>query len=187
MASDDRFDDNSDDSDDRPRRRRDEADPVRGAAKARLVGLFQILLGIVSLLSVGAGVAQFGDYPAQFAAERKKIELDPSIPADQKQASLELMSTMEKAAMTGLPIIWGVAGFVSAVIVIGGVKTRGLSGRGWGYTAAWLGMIPCVSGCCFLGVPVGIWAIVTLMNPDVKAAFAERRRESTGFDDGLTD
>jgi hypothetical protein len=48
-------------------------------------------------------------------------------------------------------------------------------------------MIPCVSGCCFLGIPIGIWAIITLGNPDVKVAFAERRRAASGFDDGLTD
>jgi hypothetical protein len=34
-----------------------------------------------------------------------------------------------------------------------------------------LAMLPFVSLCCFLGFPLGIWALVVLFNPDVRAAF----------------
>ena len=40
------------------------------------------------------------------------------------------------------------------------------------YTGAILSMIPCVSGCCLLGLPFGIWAVMTLNKPEVKAGFA---------------
>jgi hypothetical protein len=32
-------------------------------------------------------------------------------------------------------------------------------------------MIPCISPCCLLGLPIGIWALVVLLKPEVKAAF----------------
>ncbi len=32
-------------------------------------------------------------------------------------------------------------------------------------------MIPCVSPCCLLGLPLGIWALIVLVKPEVKAAF----------------
>lgn len=34
-----------------------------------------------------------------------------------------------------------------------------------------LSMVPCVSPCCLLGLPVGIWALVVLNTPEVKQAF----------------
>jgi hypothetical protein len=32
-------------------------------------------------------------------------------------------------------------------------------------------MIPCTGPCCIVSLPLGIWALVVLMSPDVKAAF----------------
>lgn len=37
--------------------------------------------------------------------------------------------------------------------------------------ASILAMIPCISPCCIIGLPIGIWALVVLLKPEVKAAF----------------
>ena len=37
--------------------------------------------------------------------------------------------------------------------------------------ASIVGMVPCVSPCCFLGLPMGIWSLVVLLKPEVKTAF----------------
>jgi len=37
--------------------------------------------------------------------------------------------------------------------------------------ASIIAMIPCVSPCCCLGLPFGIWALVVLARPAVKSAF----------------
>ena len=34
-----------------------------------------------------------------------------------------------------------------------------------------IAMVPCISPCCLVGLPIGIWALVVLMKPEVKAAF----------------
>jgi hypothetical protein len=34
-----------------------------------------------------------------------------------------------------------------------------------------LAMLPFLSLCCFLGFPLGVWALIVLFNPDVRAAF----------------
>jgi len=39
------------------------------------------------------------------------------------------------------------------------------------FLAAILAMIPCVTPCCFLGLPFGIWAVIVLRKPGVKDAF----------------
>jgi hypothetical protein len=36
-----------------------------------------------------------------------------------------------------------------------------------------LGLIPCFCPSCFVGIPVGIWSLVVLMKPEVKAAFTK--------------
>ena len=61
----------------------------------------------------------------------------------------------------------------SLVILLGGVQMLRLKSRGLSMTASIMAMIPCfASACCVIGIPVGIWALVVLGSPDVKAAFA---------------
>jgi ABC-type proline/glycine betaine transport system permease subunit len=49
---------------------------------------------------------------------------------------------------------------------------RQLKGRGLAIAGAILAMIPLFTCCCcVIGLPVGIWALVVLMNAEVKAAF----------------
>ena len=59
---------------------------------------------------------------------------------------------------------------LTAAIIFGAIKLRRLEGYGWSVTAAILTMLPC-SACCCLGIPLGIWAILTLNGPDVKRHF----------------
>ena len=77
-----------------------------------------------------------------------------------------------------------VAGIVSIVILIGAGKMSRLENRSWAMTAAVLGSIPCISPCCLLGLPFGIWAIAVLNRPSVQAAFRRRARQSNPDDDG---
>jgi len=61
---------------------------------------------------------------------------------------------------------------ISALVLWSGLQMRQLKGRGLAIAGAILGMIPCFTGCCcVIGLPVGIWALVVLMNAEVKAAF----------------
>ena len=63
-----------------------------------------------------------------------------------------------------LCIIFGV------VILLGAIKMKNLESRGFALTAAILAVIPCMT-CCCLGLPIGIWALVVLNQPEVKSAF----------------
>lgn len=63
-------------------------------------------------------------------------------------------------------------GIVGAcVIFLGGLKMKSLENYGLSMAAAIVSFIPCVSPCCLLGLPIGIWALVVLNRPEVKAAF----------------
>jgi hypothetical protein len=60
---------------------------------------------------------------------------------------------------------------VSAVILLGALKMKKLENYGLAMAATIIAMIPCFSPCCLLGLPIGIWALVVLLKPEVKSAF----------------
>ena len=70
-------------------------------------------------------------------------------------------------------MIWGTIYLgITVITLIGSIKMRRLEGYGLAMTAAILSIIPCTSPCCFLiGTPIGVWALVLLLDPAVKQAF----------------
>ena len=77
------------------------------------------------------------------------------------------------AMMSGTQgIIQGVMGLIfGGVIIFGCMQMMKLESYGLGMAACILAMIPCFSPCCILGIPIGIWCIVVLNDPVVKASF----------------
>ncbi len=63
-----------------------------------------------------------------------------------------------------------IAVIVNAVVVFGALKMKKLESYTFSLVSAVLFALPC-SVCCLVNMPIGIWAIVTLMNAEVKAAF----------------
>jgi hypothetical protein len=69
-------------------------------------------------------------------------------------------------------VVTSVVGLIlSLVILIGALKMKKLESYGFAMAATIIAMIPCFSPCCLLGLPIGIWALVVLLKPEVKAAF----------------
>lgn len=67
---------------------------------------------------------------------------------------------------------WGFAGLgliASIVTIYGSIKMKSASSWGWAMAASILTMISNI--CCLIGIPVGIWALIVLVNADVKKAF----------------
>jgi sorbitol-specific phosphotransferase system component IIC len=66
---------------------------------------------------------------------------------------------------------------IDAVIILGANKMRNLDSYGFAVAASILSVIPCLSSPCFvLGMPFGIWALVVLMNEDVRNAFSDSEK-----------
>jgi hypothetical protein len=64
-----------------------------------------------------------------------------------------------------------------SLIVVGAVKMLHLRSHRWAMAAAVLALLP-YGPAWLLGLPAGIWALVVLTTPGVKAAFDRRRRET---------
>ena len=60
---------------------------------------------------------------------------------------------------------------VAAFIIYASLKMKDLTQWGLAVAASILVMIPCISPCCIVGLPIGIWCLVVLTKPEVKAAF----------------
>ncbi|MBL8857647.1 MAG: hypothetical protein JNL28_03960 [Planctomycetes bacterium] len=132
-------------------------DRVKGPAIALIVvGILGIVVDIMNLVA---------------------SSMMPSIMRSLEMFNEEQLQQME--SMGSGQTVMNLAGAVlvlagSAFIIFGGMQMMKL--RGWpiALVAAILAMIPCFSSCaCLLGIPAGIWAIIVLANPEVKAAFAQ--------------
>jgi hypothetical protein len=81
----------------------------------------------------------------------------------------ETMEGMFKASF------WTASSFVGVLIAVfliyASTKMREASQWGLCMAASILALIPCISPCCLIGLPVGIWCLVVLTKPEIKAAF----------------
>ena len=145
-----------DDYDDRPRRRRGGR-----AAAAQRVTLPAILLMVVG----GIGLA-FGLLNAVLEAAGMNEGPNPFVPANQPNdpAMKNFQDTM-KIIGPILNIAWGV------IVLLGGLKMKNLTGRGFVMFSTIFSMLPC-NACCILGIPLAIWALIVINDDDVKRAFS---------------
>ena len=127
-------------------------DAVNTPATALLVvaglGLLYALFGLVQSLMGSSGVT----------------------PDQLEQLPPEARVWVERLA-SGSPAFSILPVIVNAVIVFGALKMRQLQKYGLAMAACILAIIPICSPCCCLGIPFGVWGLVVLMKPEVKAAF----------------
>ena len=71
----------------------------------------------------------------------------------------------------GLLLAFGLLKLVlDALTIYAGWQMRQLRGWTLGMAGSIAAMLPC-SVCCILGLPIGIWALIVLMDSDVKQMF----------------
>jgi hypothetical protein len=126
------------------------AERVAGPAMALLiVGILSVLFKLVGI--VGIAVA---------------IVADPAMAQQNNNGPLPM------AAELGLNIAMTILGLIlSSLIIYGALQMRRLESFSASMAAAIVAMLPCIFPCCVLGFPFGIWALVVLNDPSVKAAF----------------
>jgi len=113
---------------------------------------------------------------AQIEQDRKKraaetgLEYQPGPPPPIQEMGDLVSNFFAKGG--SVAIVTSILEIVGCGIVIAGSASM-LSMRYYplGFIAAVLTMIPGTSACCLLGLPLGIWTIVVLLRPEVRAAF----------------
>ncbi len=89
--------------------------------------------------------------------------------ANSQQTGMPAWATLLSGSL-GM-ILSGVGILTSVIIFFGALKMKKLESFGFAMAASIIAMIPCISPCCFIGLPIGIWALVILAKPEVKSAF----------------
>jgi hypothetical protein len=75
-----------------------------------------------------------------------------------------------------LTVVPGIMGAVlqlglHSLVLYGALQMRKLRSIGFAYAAAIISCIPFCSGCYLIGIPFGVWALVTLNKPEVSGSF----------------
>ena len=72
----------------------------------------------------------------------------------------------------GFAIFFGVVAIVIAFFTMKAAdRMANLEGHTQAVVFSIVAMLPCLSGCCIVGLPIGIWCLVVLLKAEVKSAF----------------
>lgn len=149
-----------------------------GASEARsrvlppAIGL--IVVGVLNFF-LAAGPGMYGFAASKIPADQLEAEMErqnPKALADAKAQGWSI-EDIRNILVYGSFSLAGLDFLASFLVILGGLRMLSLKNYGLAILASIVAALPGVScsGCCGLGIIVGIWAIVVLLNPDVRASF----------------
>lgn len=180
MASD--YDDDRDEIEGRDQPVEDRQERIsRARTKVAMPGMFLLLAGLLGLMMEIASIGVIVSKPTILYDFMVQI-IEKGPPGPEKQKQLQDMKAQEAGMRLDSPMNIGsvVVGTILCLFTtIGAIKMRSGSGYGMAMTGAITAIIP-IGGCCFVSMPIGIWALIVLLNVDVKKGFiaAARTRHS---------
>ncbi len=156
-----------------------QAEPVTGSspppqpapdARLRILGQLLTFIGamaiVLSAVNLSDSITNYRD-PSQL--EKRLPELKKIFPDD--EAFSEAIDQMLVWNETPFFIVYAaVCVGISIVILLGGWRVRQRRSYSLGIVSAVLVMLPVNLTCC-VGIPVGVWALVVLLNDDVRKSF----------------
>jgi hypothetical protein len=180
----DRWDDNDSRRGDR---RDDSPDEIRRIAEAKVAtpAMLMIVAAVIMflLMLVSVGMIASGYDPSVAILEAMHDAQPPGKGKDDLKKQIDEAKTRDKSTDYILNVASIVANLVFNVLVlVGGLKMKSLSSHTLAMIGAIAAIIP-LNSCCCIGIPIGIWSLITLMNPDVKAAFALNARGGSALRD----
>lgn len=154
----------------------DAAPPLMNAASAdaRNVALARVKSSATGLLVTGILNVLFSIISIASLAFMPKLvkELEPQL---SQLHDPHLQEMLQKSLQTSSGVL-GLASnlfglLLSLLILWGALKMKSLRSYEFSMTAAILAMLPCFTPCCLIGLPLGLWALMVLMKPEVKSQF----------------
>jgi hypothetical protein len=165
------YDDDEDREERRPRYKDDEAPASTGKTSAP--GVLMIVTGLVNLL-IAFGAFSMGYTFQKMPREELERAYQQQDPQQRKQLE-DAGWTVDDFRNIYVRGGYGGGGFwvlCALLTVAGGACMLARKARGLAILSAIVTAVPCVtSPFCLLGMPIGIWALIVLFQPDVKNAF----------------
>ena len=147
---------------------------IRGRVQAPAIGL--IVVGVLNLFFALYMVVN-SLFTTVMPAEKLKAQqmamydaLPPGMRGEAEQKTAGEMKT--QAMLVNWPLT--LFAFLASVLpIVGGIRMLSLKSYALSMCGAICAAIPCMSimACCGVGEGIAIWAIIVLLNPEVKAAF----------------
>jgi len=159
---------------------------MEAKSKVNAGGIGLIVTGVIAALSIVYGIATYPTLDDQRDEQIAQFDKDPNMDAKTKQMQKDLLTQYYDGAKIGLPVVYLIAMSIAAITILAGVRVRQLRSPGIVKTGAILSMLPlpCVSGCCLLGLIFGIITLSALKDPIVKRGFEiTARRNDPNRDD----
>jgi hypothetical protein len=122
------------------------------------LSLWSILQAIIAPMDVNK---QLAAYPQLNDPQVQKLLNDP-----QTQKIIHFFYSVGFQVGEGLFVL-----VMSALVLWGALSMKSLRNYEFAVVAAILAIVPCLTPCCLIGLPFGIWALVVLRRPGVKALF----------------
>ena len=136
---------------------------------ARLLLAAAIFMIFFAILSIGLAFSG-QDLNVQML-EFVEQQQPPGKARDDMAKEVEKARTRDKTVEHVQTAVFSVIGLTLDVLVlVGALRMQSLRGRTLAMVGAICAIIP-INSCCCVGMPIGIWALIVLMNADVKAAF----------------
>lgn len=137
---------------------------VKGPAIAlKVTAILNMLLAACSLVEI----MFFPPNMEQFNSALQQIG-DPQV----QQSARQLIQQWLHMAYGPFGVVNSLFGLaMSLLIYIGAAKMQSLRSYEFAFTAAILAMVPCLTPCCVIGLPFGIWAVAALSRASMKSQF----------------
>ena len=143
--------------------------------------VFLIINGLLGLVLLGLLAVPFVFQPHMFVDWVKDLVAQQP-PGPEKLANEQKIEEMEAVVnqhrdeyIRQNAVILSIGALFNLIAVVGGLYMRRLSGYTFCMIGAVVSVIPIATGCCISGIPFGIWALIVLSRPEIKAAFATSR------------
>lgn len=144
---------------------------VQAPAVALLVvGILNLLLALIQV----AGTIWIIVAPAQIEKMMEDIQKDNAGAQNPFKAMLGGQQQFAgPAAVIQNTVLSVLMVLIVGLNLLGGIRMLSLRSYALSVAGAICAAIPCLScgGCCLFGEIIGIWALVVLLNPDVRSAF----------------
>ncbi len=119
--------------------------PATGLLIAAIIGgLWQVLLLFINML--GTGLSSFTS-------------------GGREEQILNLFSGGVGVASSAIGLL------ITGIIIYASIEMKNLRQWGLAMAASILAMVPCISPCCLIGLPLGIWSLIVLQKTEVRSAF----------------
>lgn len=143
---------------------------VKAPATGLLVyGILSLLLALFGVASSALHMAGMNPFSQNQAQEMEKMKEQMGAEQAEFFEQINQISNLTSGPI-GL-VTNGIVLAIGVLTIFTAQRMKKLQGRTMSILVSVLACIPCTSGCCLVGLPIGIWAIVVLMDSNVKAAF----------------